>query len=93
MEKGQGLGQLIPPVGQSDYPVHQSAQLACIIRNGMKGEVTVNGVTYAGEMAGNSQLSDVEISNIVHYLLVELNSTENPYTITDIRAQLESCKE
>lgn len=91
MEKGQGLGALIPPVASADYVTDHARQLACIIRNGVEGSLTVNGLNYEGKMDGNSQLTDVEINNLVHYLLEVMNRQENPYTIKDIRKQLETC--
>jgi len=92
MEAGQGLGELFPPVSSSDYAVQNAAQLSCIIRNGLEGPITVNGKEYNGEMQGNVRLTDVEISNLVHYLLEVMNEHENPYGIGEIRKQLEQCK-
>lgn len=91
MEKGQGLGALIPPVASADYITNHAGELACIIRHGVEGPLTVNGLTYEGKMEGNSQLTDVEVNNLVHYLLEVMNGQENPYTIKDIRKQLETC--
>jgi mono/diheme cytochrome c family protein len=93
MENGQGLGKLIPPVAKSDYVVKHRDDLACLIRNGIAGEMTVNGQVYTGEMAGNSQLTEIEINNLVHYILVDLNDQKEPFQISEVRAQLERCKQ
>ena len=92
MENGQGLGKLIPPVANSDYVVNHREDLACLIRNGIEGEIIVNGQNYSGEMDGNSQLTEIEINNLVHYILVDLNQQKDPYQISEVRAQLERCK-
>lgn len=92
MEKGQGLGKLYPPISDSDYVSENSDRLACIIRHGMTGKVVVNGITYDGEMAGNARLTEVEVSNLVQYILTGLNQRENPYTIKDIKVQLDACE-
>ncbi len=93
MEEGQGLGELMPPVANSDYILANKEKLACIIRYGMEGAITVNGVAYEGEMEGNQQLTDVEVTNLVHYLLVDLNKQEDHFTLAEVREQLEPCGE
>ncbi len=92
MENGQGLGELIPPVANADYVVKHKEDLACIIRHGIAGPMTVNGIEYDGEMEGNTKLSDIEINNLIHYLLVDLNQQKEHFVISDIRAQLEDCQ-
>lgn len=92
MEQGQGLGKLFPPVAKSDYVLQHKDQLACLIRNGIAVDMLVNGQLYSGEMAGNSQLTEIEINNLVHYILVDLNDQKEAYQISDIKAQLQACK-
>lgn len=92
MEQGQGLGELIPPVANADYVLENKDLLACIIRNGIEGKMLVNGVEYEGEMEGNLRLSDVEINNLVHYILVDLNDQKEYFDINEVRSQLDQCK-
>lgn len=92
MENGQGLGELIPPIAKADYVMEHKEQLACLIRNGIEGEMVVNGTSYEGAMEGNLQLTDIEISNLVHYILVDLNGQEEAYSIIEVREQLRSCE-
>jgi|APSaa5957512493_1039668.scaffolds.fasta_scaffold02724_6 mono/diheme cytochrome c family protein len=93
MENGQGLGTLMPPVADSDYVIENIDLLACIIRFGQDEVVTVNDQKYEGVMPGNRQLNDVEINNLIHFLVEVLNHQQNTYTISDIRKQLESCED
>ena len=51
----------------------------------------VNGLEYDGQMAGNRQLTEVEITNLVHYILVDLNEQEKAFTALEVKAQLENC--
>lgn len=92
LEDGKGLGALIPPLANADYVIDNKEKLACLIRNGMSGKITVNGVDYEGEMPSNTRLTEVEITNVVHYLLVDLNNEEEPLKIKEIKEQLTSCK-
>ena len=92
MENGQGLGALMPPVANSDYVRDHSQELACLIRNGISGKITVNGVTYNSEMPGNRQLTEVEVNNLIHFLLVDFNNQESAYSLKEIKEQLQNCE-
>ena len=91
MDNGEGLGKLFPPIRNADYILQNPAELACLIRHGIEGEITVNGVEYEGQMGGNLQLTDVEITNLVHYILVEMNAQEKAFNALEVKAQLENC--
>lgn len=91
MDNGEGLGTLYPPLRKADFVVENKESLACIIRHGISGPIMVNGKLYNAEMAGNKQLSDFEVSNLVHYILEEMNEVENNMNVRHIRAQLEDC--
>ncbi len=91
MENGQGLGELYPPVAKSDYVLANKESLACLIKNGVSGPVTVNGVTYNTAMSGNPQLTQNEISNLVYYILVELNGHDDSYSFKEVKQQLGQC--
>ena len=91
MEEGQGLGELYPPVANSDYIKENSEKLACLIRHGIAGEIMVNGVAYNAEMSGYPQLTENEISNLVYFLTVEWNGQTEPYTLKEVKDQLSDC--
>ena len=92
MENGQGLGALMPPVANSDFVRDRSQELACLIRNGISGEITVNGMVYKSEMSGNKQLTEVEVNNLIYFLLVDFNQQEIAYSLKEIKAQLQNCE-
>ncbi len=91
MDNGEGLGKLFPPIRNSDYLLQNPAELACLIRHGIEGEIIVNGVEYEGQMGGNLQLTDVEITNRIQYILVEMNAQEKAFTALEVKAQLGNC--
>jgi len=68
MEKGEGLGRLIPPLAQSDYLKQHQSQIACLIRNGISDTLVVNGILYDVPMEGIKTLSNAEIGNIINYI-------------------------
>ncbi len=65
---GEGLGKLIPPLKNADYFKASIPRTVWIMRNGMKGEVKVNGEIYSQDMPGNPQLKPLEIAQISTYL-------------------------
>lgn len=66
-DDGHAVRGLIPPLAKSEY-LSDPANVACIIRNGLKGEITVNGETYNHEMPPNLILTPTQISNIINYI-------------------------
>ncbi len=68
MADGSGLKALRPPLAGADYLAKNTSEIPCIIRNGIKGEMTVNGTVYNTEMAGIERLTEFEITNIINYI-------------------------
>lgn len=68
--KGDGLATLIPPLAHADYLTRHRAALPCIIRQGMRGPLTVNGRHYNGVMPAfpPTKLSDADVANILNYV-------------------------
>jgi len=68
MDDGVGLKGNIPPLANADYIREDPLRVACIIRNGLEGEIVVNGKTYNNPMAGYPELTKYEIANIINYI-------------------------
>jgi mono/diheme cytochrome c family protein len=65
---GTGLGKLIPPLKGSDYMKNNIGRTVSIIKNGLKGEILVNGQVYNQPMPANNQLTNMEIAQITTYI-------------------------
>ena len=65
---GTGLGKLIPPLKNADYFKADVARTVWIMRNGLEGEILVNGQVYNQPMPGNPQLKPLELAQISTYL-------------------------
>jgi len=88
---GNGLAQLYPPLKNSTYFKANFEKLPCIIRNGLKGSITVNGNTYDSYMPGIASLSPAEIADISNYVRNSFNGL-NQYTNTDeVNKTLATC--
>lgn len=68
MENGAGLGRLIPPLAKSDYLISNRTDLARVLKYGINGPMTVNGVNYNQPMPANLNFTDLEIAEILTYI-------------------------
>lgn len=66
--QGEGLKTLYPPLKNSDYYDMHAENIVCIIRNGLRETITVNGTIFKMEMIGVPSLNEVEITNLVNYM-------------------------
>ena len=92
MDGGEGLGALIPPLAGSDYLVSNRERLACIIRYGLKDTIVVNGKTYAEQMLGNDKLNDIQVTNVVNFMLQSWGNKQEPVTFEEVKASLSKCR-
>lgn len=64
---GVGLSGRFPPL--IDNPnVQDTEYVETVIRNGLEGEIVVNGVTYDGVMPAQSTLSDEDVNDVIAYI-------------------------
>jgi mono/diheme cytochrome c family protein len=101
-EQGEGLGQLIPPLAKSDYLAQHTGSLACIVRQGLRGPIVVNGVSYNQVMLGvqdtatHRHLSPAQITNLLNFLESHWGNhpgPAGPRTIAGTEAELSACGE
>ena len=93
MEDGSGLKGLIPPLANADWLKNNQSEIACLIRNGQKGAIVVNGQTYNQEMVGFPQLTRYELANITNYINQAWGNDFGVVKVTDIKKELEGCSD
>lgn len=91
-EAGDGLGQLIPPLAQSDYLLADIPRSICIIKNGLKGEIIVNGETYNQAMPALSRLTNLEIAEISTYIFNSWGNEKGMIDIKTVEESLSNCQ-
>lgn len=91
LEQGEGLGALIPPLAGSDYLAAHRDRLACIVRHGIQDTIVVNGQVYIENMAGNASLNEVQITNVLNYVLQSWGNKHEPLTFEEVRKSLSNC--
>ena len=92
-ENGEGLKGLVPPLVKADYLTTHRSELACVIKNGLKGNIVVNGVTYGTqEMLGIKGMTEFEIANIMNYISNSWGNSEKLWTVDEVREGLKDCE-
>ena len=87
------MKKLIPPLAGADYFVQHKEALPCIIRNGLKDTITVNGILFYRAMPGNKDLTETDIANLINYIHKKWYP-ELPFAgPSKIKVQLEKCNE
>ncbi|MEP6737483.1 MAG: cytochrome c [Chryseolinea sp.] len=64
---GTGLGRVYPPLNKSDFVDKSPDKVLCVIKNGIAGELIVNGKVYNQAMKSPG-LTDIEIAEIATYI-------------------------
>lgn len=85
MEDGSGVVNLYPKL----KPINSSVlteDLPCIIRYGVSEESSLI------KMPPNPALKAVDITNIMNYILVDMNNSAKEYTLQEIESLLENCE-
>ncbi|MEQ8243956.1 cytochrome c [Fulvivirga sp.] len=91
--KGEGLAQLFPPLAKSDYLLQNVDASICGVKNGMSGEITVNGTTYNQPMPGIPQLTNLELAEIFTYVTNSWGNNNGMITTERVEATLKECKQ
>jgi len=69
---GKGLQNLYPPIAGSNY-LKNKEKVIYIIKNGLAGEILVNGKKFNQPMPANYQLTNLDIAEVVTYIYNEWN--------------------
>jgi len=89
---GSGLGQLYPPLKNSDYMIDSLARTVCLIKYGQKGSIIVNGTEYNQEMPANPDLSNLEIAEIVTFIYNEFGGQRELIDVKEVEKLIGKCK-
>lgn len=90
-DKGQGLQALIPPLTDSSYLKTNKTNLACYLKNGLKGSITIHNKAFEGEMPA-SDLSPIEIAKVLTYVTNSFGNKMGIIDLTQVNSDLGKCK-
>ena len=88
---GKGMSNLYPPLVGSSILKDKSA-IACIIRNGMKGTILVNGKEFNRPMPAHPKLTEIEIAEIVSFVTMKWGKDSLHTSIEVVQNALKDCK-
>jgi mono/diheme cytochrome c family protein len=87
---GEGLSALIPPLTDSIYLKNNKTALACYIKLGLKGQITIKGKKFDDAMPAND-LSPVEIARVLTYIGNSFGNKLNTINEQAVQADLKKC--
>jgi cytochrome c551 len=90
-KNGAGLGLVYPPLATSDYMKKNFKDVICLIRNGKKGELIVNGKTFNQPMPGIPTLTDLEIAEIATYIYNTWSHQHGIIEVKEVSQLLKAC--
>ena len=90
--EGEGLAALIPPLAGVDYLENNRDRLPCIIRYGISDTLTINGVVYGEKMEGIKTLSEIEITNLLNFVVTSWGNKTKPFRLDETKTLLEDCQ-
>ncbi|MBM4389993.1 MAG: cytochrome c [Deltaproteobacteria bacterium] len=84
---GEGLAGVFPPLKGAGSFYGSAANHAKIIRDGLSGEIEVNGVKYSGAMPpkGGAPLTDYDIAAVATYERLSWGNNDGPVTPDDVK--------
>jgi len=91
-EKGDGLGKLFPPLAKADYMLSNIPRSICTIKNGLKGEIEVNGKTYNQAMPALDKLTNLEIAEISTYIYNSWGNEKGMIEMETVEESLSNCQ-
>lgn len=89
-KNGEGLQGLIPPLNDSSYLKNNKTLLACFIKNGLKGKITINGREFEGEMPVDN-ISPIEIAKVLTYVTNSFGNKMATIDLQTVQNDLEKC--
>ena len=89
--KGEGLVALVPPLNDSLFLKNNRSSLACYVKSGLKGSITINGKVFEDAMPAN-ELSSMEIAQALTYVCNSFGNKLNVINQDQVEADLARCK-
>ncbi|WP_312339640.1 cytochrome c [Sphingobacterium sp.] len=90
-EKGEGLGNLYPPLTDTTFFQANRPKLACIIKHGTSGELEVAGKKFNSVMPA-SNLSAVDIAYVLTYINTKTNKGKESFPLDEVEKNLKNCQ-
>jgi cytochrome c551 len=90
-ENGKGLGLLYPPLDKSDFMDNNFEKVVCLMKNGIEGEIIVDGRQFNKKMPGIPSLTDLEITEISTYIYNKWGNRRDSISLQQVSTILREC--
>lgn len=91
-KEGTGLKNVIPPIAGADYlNADNKEKVICLIKNGIKEPLVVNGQKYTQAMPANKQLQAIDIAAITTYIYSKWGGETVKTDVLDVEKVLQAC--
>ena len=91
-EKGEGLQALIPPLTDTVFLKQNRSSLACYLKNGLKGKLSIAGREFEGEMSAAADLSPIEVAKVLTYVTNSFGNKQGLINLQQVQTDLKNCK-
>jgi cytochrome c551 len=88
---GKGLALVYPPLAPSDFMDKRMDEVICLVRNGRKGELKVNGRSYNQPMPAIPSLTELEIAEIATYIYNSWGHNKGLVDVKQVSQSLQAC--
>ena len=89
---GSGLKDLYPPLAKTDlWQRVDMNTLACLLKNGQKDSIRVNGKVFNAYMPGNAKLQALDIAEIITYMREKWSPNKSIFSLDSTRIALKNC--
>jgi len=90
--RGEGLRSLIPSLTDASYLKTNKTILACLVKNGLKGKITIKNILFEGEMPP-VDLPPVEIAGVLTYINNSFGNKTGTVTARQVELDLNNCRQ
>lgn len=87
-KKGEGLGELVPPLTDTLFMQANRNKLASIIKNGTNEELIIHGKKYQEEMKGFPEMTDMDIAQVIVYITNSFGNKQGMYPYSQVSIDL-----
>lgn len=88
---GKGLGLVYPPLAPSDFMDKNFDEVICIMKQGSKASMMVNGHEYHQPMPGIPSLTELEIAEITTYIYNNWGHEKGLVEVGVVSKSLQQC--
>lgn len=90
---GEGLKGVIPPLKNTDYLTPDRLEkVICLIKNGIREPLTVNGITYTQAMPPHTSLQALDIAAVTTYIYSKWGGLDRRITVAEVDSSLAHCR-